>query len=349
MIKIYFTIIFLFLSLLSISQITIVKGDMPSANDSIRMSKALNLQSYNFTQTGTNFTWDYSQLTPLSQRLEKYVGMSSTPLIYKLVFLVSANLASKRDDVKILTINIEKGYNFFKKKTSSFRQVGFGAEINGIPTPISFTSDDYIYRFPMAYGNSDSSVSSWNISIPSIGSLKEIKKRVNHVDGWGSISTPYGTFQCIRIKTDIYQVDSIAYSTGGINIGVPQSHTEYTWYSKSIPFPILKATVSLNGLLTTIEYADSVRQFVGVETTKKENVNVKIYPNPSLNGFTITAQSQSYNNQLQIMDLSGRIVYSELISNNFIKMYPKDFLAKGVYILRISSNDSFTTKKIIIQ
>jgi hypothetical protein len=49
------------------------------------------------------------------------------------------------------------------------------------------------------------------------------------------------------------------------------------------------------------------------------------------------------------MDLSGRVVYNEAISNSFSRNYPKDFLAKGVYILRLSYDDRFITKKIVIQ
>ena len=342
-------LILIVISLSSVGQITIVKGDMPSANDSIRMSKALNMQNYDFTVTDTNYNWDFSSLTPLSQRVERFIGKSDFPLLYLAVFFTKSNLASERDDMNLLNITIENGYNFYKNSNSSFKQVGYGAEVNGIPTPVSFTNADYIYRFPMAYGNQDSCLSKWNISIPSLATVKEWKKRVNHIDGWGSITTPYGTFQCIRIKSEIQQMDSISYSTGGINLGVPQNYTEYTWYSKSLPFPILKATVSMGGLLSTIEYSDSVRQFVGIETSKINQADVNIYPNPSSSNFVIEFKSKAENNSLQIIDLNGRIVYQEDISNNYHKVYSKNRFAKGIYIVRIISNNNSINKKLIIQ
>jgi len=348
--KIYLSFLFISLNLIAFGQISIGTGDMPSADDSIRMSSALNTPLYNFAQTDTNYTWDFSQLTPISQRVEKYVGKSDFPLLYLATFFSKANLGSVRDDVNLLSvITIENGYNFFKNKSSYFKQVGYGAEINGVPTPIVFSASDYIYRFPMAYGNSDSCISKWSINIPSIGSLKETKNRVNHIDGWGTVITPYGTFQCIRIKSEIKQMDSITYSTGGITMGIPQNYTEYTWFSKSIPFPIIKVISSLGGTQTSIEYSDSARQFVGIEASVNEDMNVKVFPNPSTNGFTVSVQTQSQNNKIQIMDLSGRVVYNEAISNSFSRNYPKDFLAKGVYILRLSSDDRFITKKIVIQ
>jgi len=336
------------ISLTSIGQITIVKGDMPSADDSIRMSKALSVQ-YDFSLTGPNYTWDFSNLTPLSQRVERYIGKSDFPLLYLAVFFTKANLASERDDMNLLNITIKNGYNFYKNTSSSFKQVGYGAEVNGIPTPVSFTNSDVIYRFPMTYGNQDSSLSNWNISIPSLATVKEWKKRVNHVDGWGNITTPYGSFQCIRIKSEIQQMDSIYYSTGGVNMGIPQNYTEYTWYSKSLPFPVLKATVSMGGLLTTIEYSDSVRQFVGIETSKTKQADVNIYPNPTKGSFTIDFSSKSENNSLQIIDLNGRVIYQENISNNYRKVYSSNQFAKGIYIVRIISNDNSINKKLIIQ
>ena len=348
--RIYISLLFICLNLIAFGQISIGTADMPSANDSIRMSSAINTQLYNFAQTDTNFSWDFSQLTPTSQRTEKYVGKSDFPLLYLATFFTKANLGSIRDDVNLFSvITIENGYNFFKNKSSYFKQVGYGAEINGIPTPIVFSASDYIYRFPMTYANKDSCISKWNINIPTIGGIKEIKKRVNHIDGWGNVKTPYGTFQCIRIKSKIRQVDSITYSSTGTTIGIPQVYTEYTWYSKSIPFPIIKVNVSVIGLVTSIEYADSARQFVSIESSQAANFDVRIFPNPSTNGFSVYVQSQFPSSQMQVIDLNGRVIYSKTIENNFTQTFSKDLFAKGVYLIRIMSNDSIITKKLIIQ
>ena len=347
--KIYLIFALISISLFSRAQISIVSSDMPSANDSVRMSNALNGAMFNFTQTGANYNWDFSQLIPISQRTEKFMSVSSTPLIYNVVFLFKANIASRRDDISILNINMTDGYNFFKNSSSNFKQVGYGANFNGVDIPVSFISSDVIYRFPLAFGNTDSSDSEWNVNIPSLGYLGETKHRVNTVDGWGTITTPYGTFQCIRIKSVINQIDSIYYSATSMGINVPQTYTEYTWYSKSNPFPILKATVPSISIGTTVQYIDSTRQFVSIDNVKINQINLQVYPNPSQEGFTINVKNDNNETiQLSILDIQGRIVYRDIFSKQFSKFYTKDFLQSGMYIIRIESNHRTISKKLIV-
>jgi hypothetical protein len=332
------------------AQTTIISSDMPSPNDSIRMSKALNPSMFNFAQTGTNYNWDFSQLTAVSQRTDKYMSVSSTPLIYNVVFFSKSNLASRRDDMNLLTIQITDGYNFLKNSSSDFRQVGYGASVNGSTIPVTFKSDDIIYRFPIAIGNVDSCDSEWDVNVPGIGYIGEKKHRVNTVDGWGSITTPYGTFQCVRLRSEIIQEDTVFYTSTSMGFTLPQTYTEYIWLSKTLPFPILKASVPNLGTAATVEYIDSNRQFVGIPQAKAEIINLEVYPNPSYSGFSLTINTTSNEtSNLKISDFQGRIIYQELFHKNYEKHFSKDFLSAGAYLINVTSKNNSITKKIIIQ
>ena len=338
------------LSIQSIAQTTIVSSDMPSPNDSIRMSKALNPSMFNFAQTGTNYNWDFSQLTAVSQRTDKYMSVSSTPLIYNVVFFSKSNLASRRDDMNMMTIQITDGYNFLKNSSSDFRQVGYGASVNGSTIPVTFKSDDIIYRFPIAIGNVDSCDSEWDVNVPGIGYIGEKKHRVNTVDGWGSITTPYGTFQCVRLRSEIIQEDTVFYTSTSMGFKLPQTYTEYIWLSKALPFPILKASVPKLGAAATVEYIDSTRQFVNIQHAKTEIINLEVFPNPSNAGFSLIIKTPNIETSfLKISDLQGRIIYQEQFQKSTTKHFSKNFLSSGVYIISVTTKTNSITKRIIIQ
>ncbi len=86
----------LFITLISITifgQITITDNDMPEPGDTIRQSTSVDLGMLNFEETGNDFYWDFSTLTPFSQTVDTFVSVGETPWLYQILFFTSANLA----------------------------------------------------------------------------------------------------------------------------------------------------------------------------------------------------------------------------------------------------------------
>ena len=71
---------------ITFAQITITDVDMPSVNDTIRLSLTNNIQSIDPALTGTNYSWNFSTLTPTTQRVDTFFAVSSTPFAYQLFF-----------------------------------------------------------------------------------------------------------------------------------------------------------------------------------------------------------------------------------------------------------------------
>jgi serine protease AprX len=82
-------------------------------------------------------------------------------------------------------------------------------------------------------------------------------------------------------------------------------------------------------------------------------INVfSLYPNPFINSITITCNSnQKQLVQISLIDISGRVVFSEnklLESNsNTITIKPETQLAKGLYVLKLVSNNQSSSIKVI--
>ena len=71
--------------------------------------------------------------------------------------------------------------------------------------------------------------------------------------------------------------------------------------------------------------------------------NIDVYPNPTKNRLFLKGITESTN--FAMYSVEGREVFSTSISNNgFIDLN----LAKGMYLMKLSSNGKSITKKVII-
>ena len=280
MLKEVFFIVAVLFPAITFSQIVIDQSDMPQPDDTIRQSSAIETGSINYQATGSNFIWDFSQLVPLSQKVDTFVTVQQTPLVYQFVFFLSANLASPGQNFDQLPgFQVTDYYNYYENSSSEYKSVGFGISLNGLPIPNKFDDPDIMYRFPLTMGDVDSSFSSFNLSVPGLGYYGGWKKRLNQVDGWGELITPYGSFETIRLRSDIIQYDSLYIDSLGFGLPVLRNYIEYKWLGKDFGIPLCYITD--DGLLPTIDYIDSVRNLSPISNVSLiSNKEISIHPNP---------------------------------------------------------------------
>ncbi len=257
-------ILYLFLmgALTTNAQITVNNTDMPQLNDTVRFSVGTAVDvTTRLSQTGANQTWDFSDLTAASQDIASFKSASSINFAYVLSFATST-YGTEAPNANFGTVQANNVYQFYKNTSNSFACDGRGFEISGSPLPLSqtFTGKDIVYKFPLAFGNTDSNsyVSSEVNAV--IGTMSGVGKRVNEVDAWGSITTPLGTFNCLRIKSTVTTTDTIKSTLIPFPIPFTQTFTEYKWIAKGHKIPILEIRVnSGTGGQTTIRYKDRYR------------------------------------------------------------------------------------------
>lgn len=246
-------------------QITITNSDLPNAQDTIRLSVTTTLAGFQPGATGANHTWDYTFLLPDSQRVVKCESPSNTayPLY---TFLATYGIYNHNPDqfpFVLMGTPPEDVYDFYKKTSSSLAIVGQGITVAGNTLPAIYSVADKVYSLPLNYGNKDSSTSTLSFPIPGIGYYEKKQVRRNQVDGWGTLQTPYGTFNTLRIKTTLMITDSIYLDTIQFGFSLPrQTLHEYKWLAPGGKLPILQidATESFQGTLSVdrVNWRDSV-------------------------------------------------------------------------------------------
>lgn len=262
-------LIFLFCILLAVgvyAQPTIGSTNMPQNGDTLRYSIALPspavLMSYN--ATGANQNWLFNTLQPNRQVLADYIASSQTP------YNVSNRTAELiTDTLNLGAASVYDVYDFYNNSSAEFaldyRGFSFPNPVPiGPPTltqSVQFNDKDEIYQFPLNYLDRDSSTFDFQYTNNLAGLyIRTSGYRINEVEAWGNITTPYGTFVCIKVKTDIVSYDTASFGT--TNFGINSHQREYKWLSPQLRFPVANLIGNVVGgvfIPQTIEYRDSVR------------------------------------------------------------------------------------------
>jgi len=339
------------------AQISYTSSDLPAVNDTIRTSLSVVLPGLDYTSTGSNYFWDFSSLVPLSQTVDTFVSVSSTPFLYQLVFIpnIVANLAqpvSNFDSLFPLTgLDVSDIFRYYKKSTSSYQDVGFALTFTEIPLPIKYDSPDVIYKLPVNYGNQDSSNSGFQISVPDFGYLEVDRKRVNKADGWGTVVTPYGSFNALRLKSTIYETDTFYLDTAGFGQSITREIVEYKWLANGYGLPVIQFTETAG--LATVSYIDSVRLItVGIPEDQKRS-KFTLYPNPAAGLFSVSVPGEwGHPVTIRLYTPDGRLVDKIYLENQqgvrTIDLAPYG-LKKGLYLIEINSKNLTEHHKLLIR
>lgn len=234
------------------AQVSIGLSEMPAAGDELRLTQA-NLNLFiNYAQTGAGFTWNYTNLQAVNEDTTTYQTVASTNIVYALVYADiffnpnRANHATAGVDIPFYQLlPIADPYTFLYRSTTQYKKVGFGAELAGIPVPITFSQQDVIYELPLDYGDASVSNSAWNVSLPTLAYYGYQQTRTNEVDGWGTINTPAGSFDALRVKTTLAGRDTINVDTLGLGFAIERPLIrEYKWLTPGLRVPVLQVNTT---------------------------------------------------------------------------------------------------------
>ena len=340
------------------SQITITTDDMPQVNDTIRTSTSVLLNGYDYTQTGENFTWDISDMIAVSQKVDTFIHSVNTPLLYQIIFTpyIVANLAMPVTEIDFIPgFEVTEIYNYYKNSSYKFTDVGFACTFNSVPLPVKYSEPDILFDFPVNYGNMYSSNAFFELDVPDLGFVGRSKERNNTVDGWGTLITPYGSFETLRIKSDIIQYDSIYIDSLGVGFPISRQFTEYKWIGKEFGLPLLQITEE--GFTATAIYIDSVCTAPSdIQEGKFPAHDYKVYPNPASGSFSVSFIIDDICDvELSVYSILGtkvKILFKSREQNG-LKEYTfsvnENVMPKGMYFLKLRAGKDCAVRKLVIQ
>lgn len=344
-----------------LSQITISSADFATGGDTVRMSYATD-PTIDVLSTGPSFTWDFGNLVADSQQVHNFLSLGQAPGFIQFVygpFAASAYQASYYLDAtdlpldqitSFLPVSIENIYQFTKRSTSSLSQVGYAMTVSGTDIPFKSDTIEKKYFLPLSYGDSNVSNGYTLIDFNPIidAKWKQYRTRTSVTDGYGTITTPLGSFNVLRVKHKIVEKDSLYYTypfIGATWLPIPVADTyEYEWLAANEKEPVLRIRSQMvlgNEVISSIQYRD-VNRFLDAsvaELTKQ----LEIFPNPASDFISLIGPNTT--RSISIYNSSGQLIRTILPTTE--KIFISD-LTSGWYIVRLENHEgNYTFSKLI--
>ncbi len=291
---------------------------------------------------GENVNWNFLDFASASSLVEPYVPVTAAPAIYQFYFnnalLFPEHFSTHARNLPIEEAGIEIPleltdiFGFFRNDSEGYYITGTAFSISGFPLNTPFSSTDRVIKFPVVYGEQDSTFSQFLIEVPFLGAYGQSGFRYNHVDAWGTVETSFGSFEALRIKSERYLTDT-AYITQNQTgeIIVRPLQVDYTWVSQDAPGPLMEASV-INGQVVSARMLSGV--LVSTGAVLPEN-DLSIYPNPAKDILFVNHQFQE--GTLRVWTIDGKLKIVTDIKSTLSSL-DTDHLPAGIYLLEITSD-----------
>lgn len=344
---------------------SITAADMPVAGDSLRLSQATPLLPAGappLTRNGANQTWNYASLVAIGQRVQRYESFAASASGLQLLYFTGANKASLSAAAALpaasgTALPVTDVKEFFNLANNQFYSVGFGATVSGTALPVLYTQNyDIVYSLPVIYNNYYLCNSLIKASLPGTGYLSRKRQRINRTDAWGMLTTPFGSFQTLRVVTSLADHDSLVVGTGpGQGLDLPLVR-EYKWLAKDIHVPVLTITTRMLGgqeTITGVEYRDIYRRIVRLGTRDAATeAGLTAYPNPSAVGSPLALKVPTGSGPfiLTATDVVGRQLFRRSFGGGTGNVsIPAEAFGRfrGTVLLTVQTGQGTATRRVV--
>ncbi len=284
--QILFAFSFILICFVTRAQGPYTSAEYGVAGDSLFYTSVnVDTSTLNFAQAGANAVWNFSTLTPTTQYYNDFLYPATAG--YKATFInecVAAggtigncnasfnaltNLAFKNQNNTNIQGTVLTDVVNNDLKTANLLEtniLGYTTQISGIG--IRFTSKyitpDVLLKFPVNYGNRDTSLSAYNIDLTAHGVnfiYHAHNRRINYADAYGTLTSPYATYgSTVRVRSYVLHTDTLDYNGAVIPIA-PYTSFEYKWFDASYPGAVFTASGTFAGAqqkFTTVTYLDTI-------------------------------------------------------------------------------------------
>jgi hypothetical protein len=355
--KIFITPILLFCTCIALAQPTVKTDWLPVFGDVLKTVTLTSESAVDPGPSGANVTYDFSSLmTPDTPDVAILTVVDPTTTPFTDLFT----------DADIALINTDFGLYTYAK-TSGGCLENIGTSVGGLFLQ-TYSDGQVIACAPLNYQDSfDDSYASTSeflgVSTFASGSSNIL------IDGWGTLKMPGSGTEIpnvLRMKMTSVDVDSTDLGSG-IREKLILETTTYNFVSadyKNVIFSISESIETQIGMADGIpndtivgdpEYDltyDPEPTEIGtakVNPIAPEQIEMQIFPNPASNFLQVQFNTEaSEPHQIQVFDLTGRLLHAEQVESVFGKnkfVVDVNYLEAGTYLLALQSQSYISSLK----
>lgn len=250
-------------------------------------------------------------------------------------------------------------YNFFNKTSSGLFNNGFVVVSDGLDDVSIIDPPSKILPFPAALNSDWTNTEVFEFGVPGAFSIIDSSIHNLEIDAWGTVSTPKGSFQCLRIFDKVMSFTS-TYSGGNLIFADSTRSYEYFWYAENIGFI---ASISSDfdepdpNFISAIDVTFRTGQTVAVKNdpgpVNRSFHLLQNHPNPFNPSTTIGFQlPQSMHVRLKIYDVTGREIQTLLnevrTAGHHELLFDGSHLPSGIYLCELKAEKFSETRKMVL-
>lgn len=333
---------------ISFAQITVNQGNIAGAGDVVVQDHDT-IPSVAAPSGGANQVWDYS--TGLNVSYEDTMNFVAPGWLNNASYFPSATLgATQTGGFEIYIIN----------DATSLRSIGAAGDLFGTgDKQIYINPADVMAQWPMNYNDSytTNSVQSLTILGSDVGAPADSIKNKTYttkdvvVDAWGSMTTPYGTFNVLRVNETKYSVDSTwAYAFGMeqlVDSGADTTYN-YTFWSDdpSARFPVMEMSHDNAGTVFNVSWLKEAPS-AGLNTAAAIETN--LYPNPASDVVILESENENIS-KMNVYNVTGTLIKSVTVNEVQTKVDVSSY-NNGVYLYELvnGNNEVILTDRFVVK
>jgi hypothetical protein len=340
-------------------QVTLSETDFASPGDTVRISQT-DQTIVDYALSGANYSWDFSNLAATSQFVREFssIGFSPVQLTfgilapqeYQASYFIPENSLPLDQLNGFLPVTLSDPRSYQKSTLDSITKVGFSVKVSGVDVAFKSDTIETKYKFPMNYQQvfTTKGYTLIDLSPAADFKVKQYRYVTSTVDGYGQLTLPFGTFDVLRLKREINEIDSIYQSFFGAPswFGAPPFQTtEYEWIGQNKKDVLLKIVVNnADGTdqIQSIEFQDI---YLGLDAGLNENdFQLSVFPNPTLDKISLNASSIIKN--ITLIDTKGMILEKRVNLNSSTTTFDLENYTSGTYFLNVENTLGIKTIRV---
>lgn len=343
----------LLFSFSSLAQITLESTDLTAIGDQI-LRYVDTIPAYGPGGDGPNQVWDFSAAVADTLNNTDVITVASTPF------------ASTFSGSTYAMTNNNLSYLYFIHDANSMTTTGAAGDLlnNGDQIESPFSDPLILHQFPRTYGSNFNDTYAFVTEASGNGLPTPIpvhSVRLTHdghvydtTDAYGTLITPTGTYDVLRVKSVDFTTDLLEYklfsfsqwATFGTTVDTSVS---YSWHAKEEKLAIAEFAYDSIGNPARFTYSTVPPVVTTGISGADDNSDFTIYPQPTSAQLCIKSSMPFTNAYAQVYSLEGKMILNEKVNSACFDVSELD---AGMYLLRLTTADGkelFAPKKFIKQ
>ena len=320
------------------AQISLLSTDLTEIGDVIvRYNDTI--PAYGPVGAGANQTWDFSNAVNDSTATTTVVSVNSTAF------------ASTFPSSNYAMTGAADSYLFFEHDVNTMTTTGAAGDLlaTGEQIESPFSDALTLHEFPRTYGSffddtyafiTEASGAGLPLPIP----VNRVKlTHTGHVydttDAYGTLITPTGTYDALRVKTvdfttDILEYKLFAFSPWATFSNTSDTSVSYSWHAKEEMLAIAEYAYDSIGNPARFTYSSVPPvSTVGTNEIASSKNDIVLFPQPADDILCINNLRIDETYSAEVFSINGKLIFSERLDDSCLEVHN---LTRGMYILRLT-------------